>query len=114
MDAGDCAHATSTEHIRQLENCAAPAQQPDALAFLAYAMGKEYEDLSRWHEAFDAYAREEGLGRVHAEGDPALPPERGLDGVRQRDVGYKSGLRQFRDQSRRWATASRRPGCADD
>lgn len=50
--------ATSVEHIEQLAGlCAASAQRPNAVAFLAYAAGKEYEDLSRWDEAFEAYAR---------------------------------------------------------
>jgi hypothetical protein len=50
--------ATSAEHIGQLERlCSVYAAQPQAVAFLAYAAGKEYEDLERWSEAFAAFAR---------------------------------------------------------
>jgi cytochrome c-type biogenesis protein CcmH/NrfG len=50
--------ATSTQHIDELERlCSAYAGQPQAAAFLAYAAGKEHEDLEQWGEAFAAFAR---------------------------------------------------------
>lgn len=50
--------ATSVEHICELDRlCSGFAAQPQAVAFLAYAAGKEHEDLEQWSEAFDAFAR---------------------------------------------------------
>jgi tetratricopeptide (TPR) repeat protein len=50
--------ATSTQHVRELERlCALHTQRPHALAFFEYAAGKEYEDLERWDDAYDAFER---------------------------------------------------------
>jgi Flp pilus assembly protein TadD len=49
--------ATSLEHIRQMQQLEQGATRPQAIAFLAYAAGKEYEDLERWPDAFVAFER---------------------------------------------------------
>jgi len=50
------AKATSTEHIEQMRGLLERNQgNLRGLGFLNYAMGKEYEDLGMWPEAFDAF-----------------------------------------------------------
>jgi hypothetical protein len=49
--------ATSLEHIRQMQRLEQAATRPQGIAFLAYAAGKEYEDLERWPDAFAAFER---------------------------------------------------------
>jgi cytochrome c-type biogenesis protein CcmH/NrfG len=45
-------------HVETLVHLAArPAQSPQALAFIFYALGKELEDLEEWDRAFAAFAR---------------------------------------------------------
>ncbi len=48
----------STQHVAQMEALRARyAGRPESLAFVEYAIGKEYEDLERWDDAFAAFAR---------------------------------------------------------
>jgi len=48
--------ATSSDHIVKLDAlCVAHAARPHAMAFLAYAAGKEHEDLEQWSDAFAAF-----------------------------------------------------------
>lgn len=50
--------ATSTHHIAQMEALRSKhADRPESLAFIEYAIGKEFEDLERWNDAFAAFAR---------------------------------------------------------
>jgi tetratricopeptide (TPR) repeat protein len=50
--------ATSAQHIGELDRlCSVYARQPQAVAFLSYAAGKEHEDLEQWNDAFAAFAR---------------------------------------------------------
>jgi len=50
--------ATSPRHIRQMEELTRrSSMRPDAVAFLEYAAGKEYEDLEEWDAAFEAFER---------------------------------------------------------
>ena len=64
--------ATSTEHIGELEAlCATHAQQPHAVAFFAYAAGKEYEDLERWNDAYTAFERGAAAKRSTVDYDEA-------------------------------------------
>jgi Flp pilus assembly protein TadD len=62
--------ATSAQHIGELERlCLAYARRPQAVAFLAYAAGKEHEDLEQWSEAFAAFARGAAAKRSTVEYD---------------------------------------------
>lgn len=68
--------ATSGEHIRELQTlCEAYAAQPRAVAYLAYAAGKEYEDLEQWHQAYDAFARGAAAKRSTIEYDETADAE---------------------------------------
>ena len=50
--------AEDTGHIEQMQDMVRPANQhPRALAFYHYAIGKEYEDLQQWDQAFEALAK---------------------------------------------------------
>jgi len=50
--------ATDDEHVRELERLVeGEDRNPRGLAFLYYGLGKELEDLERWDEAFEAFAR---------------------------------------------------------
>jgi Tfp pilus assembly protein PilF len=50
--------ATDAGHLAELERLLARPDPPArSLAFLAYAAGKEYEDLERWQDAFAAFER---------------------------------------------------------
>lgn len=50
--------ARDHEHIDTLQQLlAARNRPPQHTAFLCYALGKEFEDLEEWDEAFDAFAR---------------------------------------------------------
>jgi len=50
--------ALSTHHVGQMEGLRGKhADRPESLAFIEYAIGKEYEDLERWSDAFAAFAR---------------------------------------------------------
>ena len=50
--------AKNRDHIEQLERMVQQeGQDPRALAFLNYGLGKELEDLEEWDKAFDAFAR---------------------------------------------------------
>jgi len=49
--------ATDTSHIQTMRALAdRHGDNPRAQSFYFYAMGKEYEDLQRWPEAFDAFS----------------------------------------------------------
>jgi len=51
------AKATDESHIREMEKlCSERAGDPRASAFYHYAIGKEFEDLQRWDEAFPAFS----------------------------------------------------------
>ena len=50
--------AKSRDHVEQLQGLVQQeGQQPRALAFLNYGLGKELEDLEEWDDAFEAFAR---------------------------------------------------------
>ena len=50
--------AASPRHIRQMDALRERyAAQPEAIAFLAYAAGKEWEDLEQWEAAFREFER---------------------------------------------------------
>ncbi len=50
--------AADASHIEELEALIEKASNaPQAMAFLSYAAGKEYEDLERWDDAFAAFDR---------------------------------------------------------
>ncbi|MDZ7645651.1 MAG: sulfotransferase [Woeseiaceae bacterium] len=50
--------ATDDTHVAELRQLLRrDDRNPRALAFLYYGLGKELEDLERWDEAFDAFAR---------------------------------------------------------
>lgn len=50
--------ATDKSHLAEIERLLARANLPArSLAFLAYAAGKEYEDLEQWQDAFAAFER---------------------------------------------------------
>jgi tetratricopeptide (TPR) repeat protein len=51
-------HAKDRHHIEQMEQILRETKQtPDRNVFLYYALGKEYEDLEEWDEAFEYYKR---------------------------------------------------------
>ncbi len=47
--------AKDRSHVELLEGLVTKAQNPRALAFLYYGMGKELEDLEEWDKAFSAF-----------------------------------------------------------
>lgn len=50
--------AKNTAHIEQMQQVLKDTNlSPDRNIFLYYAIGKEYEDLGRWEDAFDYYKR---------------------------------------------------------
>ncbi|MEX0709086.1 MAG: sulfotransferase [Woeseia sp.] len=50
--------ATNSEHVEELQRLLEREDRnPRAQAFLCYGLGKELEDLQRWDEAFEAFAR---------------------------------------------------------
>lgn len=49
--------ARDHSHVEELERLVAGTDNPQALAFLYYGLGKELEDLEEWDRAFDAFAR---------------------------------------------------------
>lgn len=49
--------ATDRRHIERLEQLVVQTENPRALAFLYYGMGKELEDLEDWDGAFRAFAQ---------------------------------------------------------
>jgi len=49
--------ARDRSHVQQLEALVTRTQNPRALAFLYYGLGKELEDLEDWGAAFEAFAR---------------------------------------------------------
>ncbi len=64
--------ATSTTHVRQLDAlCVIHAAHPRAIAFLAYAAGKEYEDLQQWNDAYAAFRRGAAAKRASIDYDEA-------------------------------------------
>lgn len=63
--------ATDREHVSALEKLTKQTQDPRALAFLCYGMGKEFEDLEEWDKAYDAFARGAEARRKTLEFDEA-------------------------------------------
>jgi len=62
--------AKNREHVDQLETLVQQeGQNPRALAFLCYGLGKELEDLEEWDAAFDAFARGAAARRTTIEFD---------------------------------------------
>ena len=55
--------ATDRSHVEQLEGLIKQTKNPHALAFLAYGLGKELEDLEDWHGAFSAFEAGAGARR---------------------------------------------------
>lgn len=51
----NAARAADGAHIRDMQRQLRRATHPRAIAWLAYAIGKEAEDLERWEEAFAAF-----------------------------------------------------------
>ena len=68
--------ATDESHIDQIHDLlAAREHHPRLEAFYHYAIGKEYEDLERWGEAFDAFAKGAEARRKTVEYDEAAEIE---------------------------------------
>lgn len=66
------AKAKDDQHIDSMRGLLARnANNPRGLGFLHYAMGKEYEDLGRWPEAFAAFAAGAAARRQTVEFDEA-------------------------------------------
>lgn len=64
--------AQDDAHVQALEKLLAGRNRPpQATAFLCYARGKELEDLERWDEAFEAFARGAAARRTTIEFDEA-------------------------------------------
>ena len=64
--------ATTAEHILELDAlCVTHASHPRAVAFLAYAAGKEHEDLEQWSDAFAAFERGAAAKRATIDYDEA-------------------------------------------
>ena len=62
--------ATDESHINQIRGLlAAREHHPRLRAFYYYAIGKEYEDLQQWDEAFDAFANGAEARRATVEYD---------------------------------------------
>jgi tetratricopeptide (TPR) repeat protein len=91
--------ATSDQHIRQMYALQSRyAGQPDAIAFLAYGAGKEYEDLERWDAAFVEFERGARAKRSTLAYDEAAQAAQ-----------FDALIRTF---SHRWCTEER-SACAD-
>ncbi len=70
------AKATDDSHIQQMRKLlTSNAKNPRGLGFLHYAMGKEYEDLGLWSEAFAAFAAGAAARRQTVEFDEATEIE---------------------------------------
>lgn len=64
--------ATDTSHIEQMQKLLERHRNnPRASAFYLYGMGKEYEDLKQWDEAFDAFSAGAAARRETVEYDEA-------------------------------------------
>jgi Flp pilus assembly protein TadD len=64
--------ATDDSHIRQMQALAQKhANNPRPLAFYHYAIGKEYEDLQSWEQAFEAFSAGAAARRSTVEYDEA-------------------------------------------
>ncbi|MBT8087496.1 MAG: sulfotransferase [Gammaproteobacteria bacterium] len=76
---------------------------PQAQSFLNYALGKEFEDLEQWDEAFDAFARGAAARRAMIEFDEAgeqhlfatLQTLYTADWLRDKSPGHESGAPIF-------------------
>ena len=91
--------AASPRHIRQMEELAQRVStRPDAVAFLEYAAGKEYEDLEEWDAAFAAFER-----GAHAKRSTLAYAEAA------QEAHYAAIAETF---SQQWCAADR-PGCAE-
>lgn len=65
--------ASDDRHIRVMQRLLqTPERNPRASAFLHYAIGKEYEDLENWDEAFKAFASGAAARRTTVVFDEAL------------------------------------------
>jgi uncharacterized protein HemY len=64
--ASDSTHIDKMQALRE-----GHGEDPRALAFYSYAIGKEYEDQERWQEAFEAFAAGAGARRASVEFDEA-------------------------------------------
>lgn len=72
--------ATDTKHIEQMQQVLKQTGlPPDRNIFLYYAIGKEYEDLGKWEDAFDYYKRggdaAYGIANYKSEDDIAILDE---------------------------------------
>lgn len=68
--------AADDQHIEQMRGLLARnANNPRGLGFLHYAIGKEYEDLGRWADAFTAFAAGAAARRQTVEFDEATEIE---------------------------------------
>lgn len=64
--------ATDQQHIARMQTLRKKyAGRPAALAFVEYAIGKEYEDLEQWGDAFAAFARGAAAKRAAVDYDEA-------------------------------------------
>ena len=64
--------AKDREHIDQLKELIGRNRNPQAIAFLAYGLGKELEDLEDWGGAFDAFAQGAAARRTTLDYNEAL------------------------------------------
>ncbi|PLW66820.1 tetratricopeptide repeat-containing sulfotransferase family protein [Pseudohalioglobus lutimaris] len=68
--------AKDTAHINEMQQCVRRrGEDPRANAFYYYAIGKEYEDLQQWPQAFDAFAAGARARRSTVEYDEAAEIE---------------------------------------
>ncbi len=68
--------AQDDSHIREIESIlAARRPHPRSLAFFYYAMGKEFEDLERWDDAFEAFRKGAAARRETVEYDETAEDE---------------------------------------
>ncbi|NNC78019.1 MAG: tetratricopeptide repeat protein [Woeseiaceae bacterium] len=64
--------ATDRDHVDEMQKLVATCgYPPQALAFMQYAIGKEFEDLEQWDDAFDAFAAGAKARRTTIEYDEA-------------------------------------------
>ena len=64
--------AKDDSHVRTIEKLLDDRRRPpQATAFLSYALGKQLEDLERWDDAFDAFARGAAARRTTIDFDEA-------------------------------------------
>lgn len=64
--------AKDRSHVETLERLLSKTSHPQAVAFLAYGLGKELEDLEDWDGAFAAFARGAAARRTTLDFDEAL------------------------------------------